>query len=73
MKFNGTLHGTLGDLLEVLDARTMVNVFVSETMSIKFDYVYSILADRDFLDQYSDRRVVGFSFGINTNILLEEV
>lgn len=73
MENNATIKATLGDLLGILDAKVMFNIFTDEKTSIKYDYGYSILADRDFLKDYGRRNVIGIIANLGTtNILLEE-
>ena len=73
MKNNAHISIKLADLLEILDARKTVNIFISEKESVKFALVYEILADKDFIKAYGDKSVIGISGIIGyTNILLKE-
>ena len=47
--------------LDILDARKVVNIFESETESIKYGYVYEILTDKEFIAAYKNRKVIGIS------------
>ena len=71
MKNNAHISIKLADLLEILDARKTINIFISEKESVKFGYVYEALADKEFIKAYGDKSVVGI-FGIigYTNILI---
>lgn len=73
MKNNAHINITLADLLEVLDARKTINIFISETKSLKFGFVYEILTDKDFISAYGKKSVIGISGIIGyTNILIKE-
>ena len=77
---NATIQGRLFDLLEVLDARRVVNIFELEEIkddkikssSIKYAYVYEILGDMDFIKTYKNFEIVGIDLGFTTNILIKE-
>lgn len=71
MKNNAHISIKLADLLEILDARKTINIFISEKESVKFGYVYEALADKEFVKAYGDKSVVGISGIIGyTNILI---
>ncbi len=73
MKNNAHINITLADLLNILDARKTINIFISETKSLKFGFVYEVLTDKDFISAYGDKSVVGITGILNyTNILLKE-
>lgn len=73
MRNNAHISIKLADLLEILDARKTVNIFISEKESVKFGLVYEILTDKDFIKAYGDKSVVGISGIIGyTNILIKE-
>lgn len=77
---NATIQGRLFDLLEVLDARKVVNIFELveikddkiKSESIKYAYVYEILGDMDFIKTYKNYEIVGIDLGFTTNILIKE-
>lgn len=73
MKNNAHISIKLADLLEILDARKTINIFISEKESVKFGYVYEVLTDNNFIKAYGDKSVIGIS-GIldHTNILIKE-
>ena len=71
MKNNAHISIKLADLLEILDARKTVNIFISEKESVKFGYVYEALTDKDFIKAYGDKSVIGISGILGyTNILI---
>lgn len=73
MKNNAHISIKLADLLEILDARKTVNIFISEKESVKFGLVYEILTDKDFIKDYGDKSVVGISGIIGyASILIKE-
>lgn len=74
MEKNGVISLRLEDLVEMLDARKMVNVFISEKESIKYCEVYELLADPEFLKTYGKKKVTGViycTFNV-LNVLIEE-
>jgi hypothetical protein len=76
MENNAIINMRLKDLLEVLDARTTVNIFVGDAKSqtsIKYIRVYEILTEPEIMSKYGARKVIGLqgSFGA-TKILIEE-
>ena len=74
MKNNAIINARLKDLLEVLDMRATVNIFINEKNSIRYAEVYELAADKEFIKTYGDRAVIGFIRVINvTNIMIEEV
>lgn len=73
MKNNAHINITLADLLEILDARKTINIFISEKESVKFGLVYEVLTDKDFIKAYGDKSVIGITGIIGyTNILIKE-
>jgi hypothetical protein len=73
MKNNAHISITLSDLLDGLDARKTINIFISEKESVKFGYVYEVLTDKDFISVYGDKSVIGISGIVGyINILIEE-
>lgn len=79
MKNNANINSRLIDLLEVLDARAMVNIFVdSEDKSEKKSYsicflkVYEFLAEPELMHKYKNYDVIGLQVGFTTNILIKE-
>lgn len=76
MENNAIINARLKDLLEVLDMRATVNIFINEDgdLSIRYAEVYKIAADKEFIKTYGDREVIGFIRVLNvTNIMIEEV
>ena len=73
MKNNAHISIKLADLLEILDARKTINIFISEKESVKFGLVYEVLTDKDFIAAYGGKSVIGITGIIGyTNILLKE-
>ena len=71
MKNNAHISIKLADLLEILDARKTINIFISEKESVKFGLVYEVLTDKDFIKVYGDKSVIGISGILSyTNILI---
>lgn len=66
----------LKDLLNILDARTRVSIYTSETKPPVIDsvYVYELLVNEEFIKTYGKQEVSGLvGFITVTNILIEEV
>lgn len=73
MENNAHINIKLLELLNGLDARKTINIFISEKESVKFGYVYEALVDRAFINAYGDKAVIGLSGIIgHINILIEE-
>ena len=73
MKNNAHISIKLADLLEILDARKTVNIFINENKSVKFGLVYEVLTDKDFIAACGGKSVIGISGIIGyINILIEE-
>ena len=76
MEKNAIITSRLKDLLDVLDARAMVNIFVEDKdgkqTSIAFIKVYELLSNPVLMPKYKNYVVVGFSCGLTTNILIKE-
>lgn len=78
MEKNATIKATLGDLLEILDARAYINVFVEnadeDQTSVAYCRVYEFITDDGLMDDYKDLEVIGLNCGLpSTNILIKEV
>ena len=75
MEKNAFNRITLENLLDILDARTMINVFVGDengSKSIKFLKVYDFLSEPELMKKYKDRWVIGIHGGKGyTNILIK--
>ena len=76
---NAIINGfRLKDLLNILDARACVSVFTgigdkAIIGGVSPARVYELLADKEFIDTYGNRDVIGLVSFINvTNILIEE-
>jgi hypothetical protein len=80
MKNNATIQGKLIDLLNVLDARAIVNIFVNtegdgdpkNSYSISYLKVYEFLTEPELVRKYYNYDVIGLSLGLTTNILIKE-
>lgn len=77
MEKNAIINMRLEDLLEVLDARATVNIFVGDEntqTSIKFVRVYEFITEPELMNKYAACKVIGLTRTLtSTNILIEEV
>lgn len=73
MEKNATINSRLKDLLDVMDARARVNIFVEDKdgkqTSVAFCKVYDLLDSPDVIKKYE---VIGLCCGLTTNILIKE-
>ena len=73
MEKNATINSRLKDLLDVMDARTTVNIFVEDKdgkqTSIAYCTVYNLLEETDLIKKYE---VIGLCCGLTTSILIKE-
>lgn len=70
-----TINSRLVDLLDILDARTTINIFVEKDgsqNSIKFIKVYEFLAEPELMSKYKNYDVIGLQVGFTTSILIKE-
>lgn len=73
MANNAFINATLKDMLEILEARSRVKVFLEENERLMFDtVVYKLYDDYVLLRTYGDRRVIGITKGLNDTSLLIE-
>jgi len=76
MEKNATIFARLIDLLDVMDARTTINIFVEkdgEQASIKFLKVYDFLSEPELMRKYKNYSVIGLTCDFSsTNILIKE-
>ena len=71
MDNNAIINGRLDCLLNILDARANVDIFISETELLKSGKVYEFLADPDFIKTYARRYyVIGLTVGLSTSIMI---
>lgn len=75
--FNAIIKATLGDLLEILDARTIVSIFIDKGDYESFIYsstpVYELLSSSSIKD-YLKYEVIGINKTLGrTSILIKEV
>lgn len=69
------INARLFDLLEILEARAMVNIFVEdngEQKSVKYVKVYEFLSEPELMRKYKNYEVIGLQVGLTTNILIKE-
>ena len=76
MEKNATINSRLKDLLDVMDARATVNIFIEREdgkhKSLVFCRVYEVFSSPDFNRKYKNCEVVGLCCGLTTNILIKE-
>lgn len=77
MEKNATINSRLEDLLDVMDARAYINVFVEnadeDQTSVAYCRVYEFITDDGLMDDYKDLEVIGLNCGLpSTNILIKE-
>lgn len=74
---NATIRTTLENLLNVMDARANVSIFVGSeesNTSVKYLKVYNFLSESELMSKYGSRKVIGLSVTCGvTSILIEEV
>lgn len=76
MEKNATINSRLKDLLDVMDARATVNIFVEkdgEQESVKCLKVYEFISEPELMRKYYNYEVVGLCCGLTTSILIKEV
>ena len=76
MENNARINARLTDLLEVMDARATINIFVDtpeRPTSVKFLKVYEFLSEPELMRKYKNYEVIGLSLGLTTSILIKEV
>lgn len=72
---NAIIRGRLRDVLDILDARTMVNIFVGtadENTHASNGKVMSLLSDEVFMESLGNRPVIGITTGFGTSILISD-
>ena len=77
MENNAIIHGRLKDLLDILDARAFVDIFVDEGAGkqalLRSARVYELLANTDFMRTYGRKYyVVGLTVDLSTSILISK-
>ena len=75
MENNGVILIKLEYLIEMLDARKTIDIFINEKESLKYCKVYELLADPEFMKEYGKREVKGIIYATFDiiNVLIEEV
>ena len=76
MENNAIIRSRLIDLLDVMDARATVNIFVEkdgEQKSVKYLKVYEFISEPELMRKYKDYEVIGLCCDFSsTNILIKE-
>lgn len=77
MEKNATINSRLEDLLNVMDARAYINVFVEnadeDQTSVAYCRVYEFITDDGLMIDYKDLKVIGLDCGLpSTHILIKE-
>ena len=76
MEKNATINSRLKDLLDVMDARATVNIFVEyeggNQVSICFRKIYEVISEPELMRKYKNYEVIGLCCGLTTNILIKE-
>ena len=75
MENNAIINSRLIDLLDGLDARTTINIFVQDGTGqrcIQAAKVYEILSNPDFLKAYKNYEIIGLNLGLVSNILITQ-
>lgn len=76
MEKNAIINSRLKDLLDVMDARAAVDIFIEDTENkqalLIARRVYEIIADPELMSKYKNYEVVGLCCGLTTNILIKE-
>lgn len=75
MTNNAIISGFLSDLLNILDARTWVDIFLCEGEDkqsiLRCARVYELLANDEFMQTYGRYyKVVGLTLGMSTSIMI---
>lgn len=74
---NATILSTLEDLLNVMDARANVDIFIQlkdgKEGLLRSNKIYNLIADPEFIGKYGSYKVIGLSIALGvTSILIEE-
>ena len=75
MEKNATINSRLKDLLDVMDARATVNIFVEKDgaqKSVKSLKVYEFISEPELMRKYKNYEVVGLYCRLITSILIKE-
>ena len=76
MANNAIITSRLKDLLDVMDARATVNIFVERDgaqESVKYLKVYEFISEPELMRKYGKYEVVGLSVALSiTSILIKE-
>lgn len=80
MENNAIINSRLKELLEVLDARAAVDIFIMDnergkeyTSILRSARVYELLADNEFMKKYGrDYEVIGLTCGLINTILIDK-
>lgn len=74
---NATIISTLEDLLNVMDARANVDIFIQllggKEGLLRSNKIYNLIADPEFIGKYGSYKVIGLSIALGVaSILVEE-
>ena len=73
---NAIISSRLEPLLNVMDARANVEIFIKRENGselLRGNKLYNLLADDEFIGKYGSCKVIGLSVGLGvTSILIEE-
>lgn len=77
MKNTNIINTRLEALLEVMDARANISIFIARSDGkeelLRSTKIYGLIADNDFIGGYGDYKVIGLSITLNfISILIEE-
>lgn len=63
------IKARLADLLNIIDARQTINIYIDETTRVFSGYVYEFLTSDDF-HQYKNYEVTGIVVNLINNIII---
>lgn len=69
---NFIIKSTLGDLLKVLDARSMISIYINKTTRVFYGEVFILLADASLMRKYKNYIVTGVIINLVNNIMISE-
>lgn len=73
MEKNAIIRGRLIDLLDVLDARATINIYVEDKpLSVKNLRVFEFLSEPELMRKYKNYEVSGLRLGLTTDIMIKE-
>lgn len=76
MKNNSFVKAKLIDILNIIDARARVEIYISyedgTNAILRGCLVYEILADTSFISNFANYNVIGITLDLYTKILIKE-